>query len=126
MDGALKTDHRWLVVLCLYFLMATSGTAEVLTSGQGLCLLINLLVASTATTWAVLDSLGAGRPLLHSVQFVIFISWPVALPIYLVSTRGLRGLGLSCLNAIGLIATFAVFFLATVFAMYGLHAFSGE
>jgi hypothetical protein len=65
-----------------------------------------------------------GQPMLHIVQMITFCTWPVAVPIYLASSRRLHGVGLAVLHGIGLLAVVWLSSLATLLVLYRPSAIS--
>jgi hypothetical protein len=63
-------------------------------------LLLWVLPAWSATYWCVLDARKLGRPIVQSLHWIIFLTWPVAVPTYLVFSRRLRGLGIALVHGI--------------------------
>ena len=121
-----KSDLRWLLVTQLYVASLLWGVVQVFTQHAGLYYLFGIFMASAAAWWAVSDARSRGRPILHIVQLFLFLLWPVAVPIYLISSRGIRGLGWSLLHAVGLVVALCVGFYATVFSVYGLDVYSTQ
>lgn len=111
---------RLALVVCIYALTAASGLRPLVHSLPGALLLplISLLLCSALTGWCVIDSRIARKPILHSLYFIIFCTCPVAVPIYLIKSRGLRGLGLALLNAFGLFATSCFVTIAASYVVY--------
>ncbi len=115
-------DYRSQCIVSLYVLVACSGTVQVvIPENGGLYFLFTLLIATAVTMWAVLDSRIRNHPMLHIVQFLFLISWPIAAPVYLIWTRGRRGLWLAAIHGLGLFATLCVFF----YTAYGLLYYTG-
>lgn len=110
-------------LLSLYSVFVLDGVAQVVAPSQAaVSMLLNVMVASSAALWALADSSRRGRTLAHSVQLVVFLLWPIALPTYLIGARGWRGLGLTLLHAVGLCVTFSAFFIAASWLAYRLTA----
>ena len=108
----------------LYVLAAAWGISQALSPTNGLLyLLLCAAIASAMTGWCVVDSRILGRPLLPVLQMITFCTWPVAVPIYLVWSRRLRGLGLAVLHAVGLAAVYLIAFWLAIFIVYGSAAF---
>jgi hypothetical protein len=75
-------------VTCLYLLFILSAVAQVTRPESGRSvLLLWALTASTASYWCVVDSRTIGRPVVQSLHWIIFFTWPIAVPIYLVYSR---------------------------------------
>ncbi len=115
-----KSDFRGLLVAQLYFTQTGWGVAQVFTDNAGLELLIGLLMASVAAGWVVMDARQRGKPILHVVQFFLVFTWGVSVPVYLVWTRGLRGIGWLLLHTIGLFAALNSGFVITSLFVNGL------
>jgi len=112
-------DFRRLLLAGLYGVAAFSGFADALSVNALVYWLIALLWACFATAWCVADASRRGAPLLPVLQMIMFLLWPIAVPIYLVTSRGWRGLGYAVLHAFGLTAASQFSFLATYFIVYG-------
>ena len=76
-------------------------------------------LASSAAMWVVLDARHRGKPLVSIVQLIVMVFWQIAVPIYLIATRGLSGLGWTILNLIGLVIAHFIGFYSTVLAVWG-------
>ena len=48
------------------------------------------------------------RPLPDALCLLVLCSWPVSVPIYLVRSRGLLGIGLAIAHAVGLLVVYGV------------------
>lgn len=123
-------DYRWAVAPNLYLLTAVWGVAQVFTQNTGLYFVYWfvywLSLASTATSWAVIDARYAGRPMPHIVQHLFFMTCDISLPVYLIGSRGVRGLGWLLLHGIGLMVVSCICFYATVLLVYGPLVFTGR
>lgn len=96
-------------LISLYVHAAVLGAVQMAFLENAAALLtIQLLIASAATYAAVEDSRRRGRSLVHSVQIVFFFTWPLAWLVYLIVTRGWRGVGWWLLHAVGLYAAFFI------------------
>ena len=91
MDTDHQRDHRRLIVVALYFLAAFWGFVQVLSTNALVYVLCSLLFATLATSWCVHDAWRRDRPMLPIVQVVIFFTWPVAVPIFLILSRRAGG-----------------------------------
>ena len=117
------SNSRWLPLVALYFATLSWGAIQCFPQQGGVHYIFALLMASMAALWVVFDARHRGKPLVSIVQFLVLVSWPVAVPIYLISTRGVRGLGWSLLNLVGLAVMCLLGFFATSLAVYGSDAF---
>ena len=114
-----KPRSYWFPLVALYVATAVWGVTQCFTQNAGVYYLFALFMASMAAMWVVFDARHRGKPLVSAVQFLIFIFWPIAAPIYLIATRGIRGFGWSILNFIGLVVALCIGFYATMLAAYG-------
>jgi hypothetical protein len=100
-----RNKLRAVVLLCFYVLMAGNGAIQVLPPQGGMVrILIAVMAASLVAYWCVDGARIVGRPIVQSVHWILFVTWPLAVPVYLVCSRGLRGIALIILHGIGLIA----------------------
>ena len=119
-------DFRKFYVVTLYVATVAWGIVQVFSQHGGIQYIISLIFGLTATLWTVSDARQRGRPILHIVQFFILVSWPIAVPIYLIWSRGKRGVGLLLLHGVGLsIASYASFY-GTVFSVYGFDVYAAQ
>lgn len=52
----------------------------------------SLAIGSTVVMACAQDARMRGRPVVHIGQFLMFVAWPIAGPLYLVRSRGWRGI----------------------------------
>lgn len=85
--------RRFLYLISLYLLAVLAGVrATALPQRSYLSdLLLQLEAAIVITQLCVVDARLLGRPLVHAAQWVMFLSWPLAVPIYVLWSRKLRG-----------------------------------
>ena len=103
MSADLRTRHRRLLAIGLYVLAGLCGVAAALRPSHGaLQFLLWAAVGSAMTGWCVVDSRILGRPVIRTFYFLIFITWPLAVPIYLIWSRKWRGLAPMCVHGLGL------------------------
>ena len=113
-------DRRNILVACLYLLIVISGVSRVTRPESGaLTLVLWALTAWSATYWCVIDSRTMGRPIVQSLHWIIFFTWPIAAPVYLVSSRGLRGLGFAAMHAIALFIVLTLAYFLAGYVAYG-------
>jgi hypothetical protein len=111
---------RGIVLLSFYLLFATHGAIQVFPPGGGMVrVLLAVMAASLATYGCVVDSRIIGRPIVQSVHWIMFFTWPIAVPVYLIYSRRLRGFVLLILHGIGLIVVSTVAFHLAGYLAYG-------
>lgn len=119
MAGELRRDYRWILVGALYLMAGLGGVVQVISPG-GLAAVLNaLLFALFSTGWCVEDAYQRGTPLLPIIRKIVFFTWIVSVPIYLIWSRKWRGAGYVLLHTVGLIATEFVFYRVTLYFLYG-------
>jgi hypothetical protein len=77
-----------------------------------------LTIATVITLLCVADSKVLGKPLIHSVREIMFLTWPLAVPIYVVWSRRFWGLLILSLHVFLL---FVTYYLAAVFATVSIR-----
>jgi hypothetical protein len=93
-------------------------------SNAHLAWLGSVILAALSTGWCVVDARQRGRPLLSVVQMIMFITWFVSVPMYLIVSRGWRGLAYTVIHGIGISLISSVGFAAALYCAYGADAFS--
>jgi len=119
----MRLDTHRMLLVGIYACAAFWGAVQVLSSNTLVILLGSVLFALLVTGWCVVDARKLGKPMLPVVQMIMFFTWPIAVPIYLIWTRGFRGLGYTLLHAAGLYAVMAAAVVLTLYAFYGSAAF---
>ena len=119
-----RSDHRksvrFLLLLGFYLLAAIAGIMGTGQLRSGVVhFLFSIMAASVATYWCVLDARILGRPIVQSVHWIMFFTWPLAVPIYLIRSRGLRGLGMVVLHGIGFVVVAVVAYHTAGYLVYG-------
>jgi hypothetical protein len=119
---------RAIMALSIYLLVAILGAMQAIPTifldrSPVFLWLIPIMMAYTATYWCVVDSRILGRPIVQSLHWIIFFTWPLAVPIYLIYSRGGRGLVLVILHTIGLIVVCNIAFHLAGFLAYGVMWF---
>lgn len=111
---------RLALVGAMYAIAVATGVMGVLRPEHALSrLVLPIAVCSVMGYWCVVDSRMQGSPIVQSVHWIIFFTWPVAVPVYLIWSRRLRGLGLALIHAIGLYGVCFVAYHATGYVAYG-------
>jgi hypothetical protein len=122
MNRISSPDYRWIFVAQLYFGFAAWGSIQVFSENAMISMLFALLIASAATMWVAFDTRHRQSPLPHAVLFLIFLTWVIALPLYLIWTRRIRGLGWAALHFIGLFLTLYLSFILSMYITGGPDA----
>jgi hypothetical protein len=92
--------QRKLLGISLYGLAALWGFNLILFPGNGAAYwLFGVGFSATMSCWCIADGRVAGRPILRSFYWLIYFLWPIAVPIYLIWARGLKGLGFALFHA---------------------------
>jgi len=112
-------DYRSLIIVAFYVSAALIGMTSALSHNALVEYLGVFLMACTAAEWCLIDSSRRGRPMTWSVQFLVFFFWSIAVPIYLIATRGWRGAGWLVLNSIGMYVTMIVAYYMTFHLLWG-------
>jgi hypothetical protein len=110
---------RGIVLLSFYLLAAANGAMQASQARSGMVsLVLAVMAASLATYGCVVDARLAGRPIVQSLHWIMFFTWPIAVPIYLIYSRKLRGVVLLILHGIVLIVVSNVAFYLTWYLSY--------
>lgn len=99
---------RRLLLVQLYVSLLLWGGAQVFSNNAGVHYVFTLFVASCVTWWVVSDAVLLGYPTNFAAVITLFLFWPLATPLYLIWTRGIRGLGWTLLHAVGLVLAYNV------------------
>jgi roadblock/LC7 domain-containing protein len=62
-----------------------------------------LAMATAATMWCIVDASSRGSYYRHSYRWITMITWPIAVPVYLIYSRGARGALLALFGLVGLL-----------------------
>jgi len=77
-------------VVCLGLLVALAGVRSAIGGAERTDVLISLVLCSGMALACVLDARSLGKPMSGAAQLMLFFTWPVAVPVYLVWSRGWR------------------------------------
>jgi hypothetical protein len=125
MNNSIQRRLRRVLGVSLYALAVAWGLFQVFHPNSGaLYLLFAAAFSFTMTYWCIVDGRVFGRPILRSFYWLIFFLWPIAVPIYLIWARRLRGLGFALLHFIGLYAVCLVAYSVAGYLTYGDAWFS--
>lgn len=108
-------DYRRWILIAFYAAAAIASATNAINNNALVYGLGAILLSSASAGWCLLDASWRGQPLTWAAQFLTFLFWPIAVPIYLVSSRGWRGLGWTLLSAF---AFFVVSIVAHAAAQY--------
>lgn len=117
-----KPFSGWFPLVGLYVTQVAWGATQCFPLNGAWQYLYSLLMASLAAMWVVFDARHRGKPLVNIVQLMVMALWPIAVPVYLFSTRGVRGLGWAVLNLLGLTIAICLGFYSTILATWGPEA----
>lgn len=119
-----ESSLRLVLVVAMYLVTAVGNVIAVLRpEGVLIRLMLSLALCSIVAYWCVVDSRLRGFPIVHSLHWIIFFTWPIAVPIYLIWSRRLRGLGLAFVHGIGLYAACLATYHLTGYIAYGAEWF---
>lgn len=80
--------------------------------------LFNLYVGSVAATWTVMDAPPRGLFIPRGWRLFILVFWPFVLPMYLIWSRGLKGIGLCVLHIFAMTVTYSLGFVLAEYLYY--------
>lgn len=104
----------------IYFLFALSGIRRALYGDVQLVdLAISFALSAAMVKFCVVDSRCRGNTLLLSFHWIIFFTWPVSVPIYLVCSRGIKGIGWAVLNVVLLLLMCSMVVYVTGYLVWG-------
>ena len=116
-----QVQLKWLqryLLLVLYLLFAFMAAAQALQPGNGLVhALASVTVCAVLARWCLIDAQLKGRLVVTSFHWLLFWLWPVAVPLYLLWSRGLWGLGLASVHLLGLWTIFNSVYNAAILLM---------
>lgn len=116
-------DHRRQIVVAFYAGAAVAAATDALSNNSLVYGLGAILLASAAAGWCLADASWRCKPMTWAAQLLTFLFWPIAVPIYLVASRGWRGLGWALLNAVAFFAVSIVAHAAALYLYWGPAAF---
>jgi hypothetical protein len=109
---------------CLGLLIALAGVRAAIAERARTDVLIALVVCSGMALACVHDARGMARSIPPAGSLAIFCAWPVAIPIYLVWSRGWkRGMLLAMAYVASLAVLYVVPFFAAGYAVWGAAFF---
>lgn len=120
MSGKKLHRLRNFIVIFIYFLFALWSVRTALFEGvQPVDIAISLALSAAMVKFCIVDSICRGGLLLNSFHWIIFFTWPVSVPIYLLWTRGIKGVLWAVLNIVMLIVVYSVVFVMTSYLVWG-------
>ena len=120
MAGKKLQRYRNFLLICIYFLFSLWSIRRALFEGIQLAdLAISFVLSAAMVKFCAVDSRCRGKTLLLSFHWIIFFTWPISVPIYLLWTRGIKGVGWAVLNIILLVVICSVVFNVTGYLAWG-------
>ena len=120
MAGEKLQRYRSFLLICIYFLFALWSIRRALFESIRLVdLAMSLALSAVMVKFCAVDSRCRGKTLLLSFHWIIFFTWPISVPIYLLCTRGIKGVGWVVLNIILLVLVCSVVFGVTGYLAWG-------
>ena len=120
MDGKKLQRSRNFIVICIYLLFALSGVRGALFEDiQRADILISLALSVAMVKFCAVDSRCRGEPLLRSFHWIIFFSWPISVPTYLLWSRGIKGIVWVVLYVISLVVLYIIILIVTIYLASG-------
>jgi hypothetical protein len=102
---------------CTYLLSAMWGVYRAASEENStLVVPFAVMMALSVVLACTYDARLIDKPIPHSVQWVMFFAWPLAACIYLIWSRGIKGLWLGCLHAILLYGALLAAYYGTMLA----------
>lgn len=101
---SLKVVRIMLISLFYLTFIVLGIQSSLLGDNYGPKVTTGFLLGLVGVSLVVVDSHIRKRPLIHSHQLIIYLTWPIAIPIYYVWTRKWRGLGFILLHIFLLIS----------------------
>jgi hypothetical protein len=93
----------------VYLTVLIYGVLLGLSADQFTIFVMNVFVVAAISIWIRFDARRNDVVIPLGVQLFVYMFWPIAVPIYLIWTRGFwKGLGWAVLNAFGLFVTLMV------------------
>ncbi len=118
--SAWEKRERFALVLAMYLISVVGSVIGVFRPEESVIGVVpQVAICSIMTYWWVVDSRVRGFPIVQSLHWIILFTWPIAVPIYLIWSRKLRGLGLVFVHAIGLFAVGLAAYHLTGYLAYG-------
>jgi hypothetical protein len=98
------TARRTTFVVVIYLLSVLWGAKSVFEMDPRIRLVFSLALSVFVTQFCIVDSQIRGKPLLRSFHWLIFFTWPISVPIYLIRSRGVKRLHWVVIAVVGYIA----------------------
>lgn len=120
-DDLNRIAYRRYAVIALYGLSAFWGVAQVVAPDNSLLYLASAAAfATSATLWFATDRRILAKSRLPILQLLFFFTWPIASLVHLLTSRGLRGLGLWLVHVFGLFATMCATFFPAIILLHSI------
>lgn len=119
-----QRNYHWLLIVQFYLAIALWGAVQVGPHVGSMMYLASACQASAAGLWVVLDARASGRPMLRVAQELHCGFWPIAVPIYLLRSRGIRrGLLLLVAHVVGIFCINLMGYYVAIYSLYGVDVF---
>ena len=100
---------RNITVVAVYLIMIPVGSRAVIYAQPNrVDYVISLIIGILVTQFCILDAKILGKNLARSFYWLIFFTWPLAVPLYLMWSRGWKGLLWAFVHAFGLIVVIGI------------------
>jgi len=78
-----------------------------------------VIIAFVFTQICIVDGKISGKPLLPNTYWLVLIFYPVAVPVLIIRTHGIKGAGILIIHLLGLIFVWILTLLITNYFLYG-------
>ena len=97
-------DSVPLMLVAFHFLVGTAFAHALLRPGlTGADALLSMAVSVLAVLACAADARQRGSPLPHGVQYVMLLTWPITAPLYLLQSRGWKGVAWTAASLVTLL-----------------------
>ena len=119
MANSFTRKVRTALVAILYSLAVIVGIRTALSrEREPVDVLLSMSVAAATTLACVTDARVLGRPIIHSVQFIMLLTWPLSPLAYMVVARRWKGLLWFSIHAVLLVGTYWACYFFTALVLY--------
>lgn len=101
MNTSLITWQMRVLSLLIFLTSVFIGKSYIFPAADDLSgILARFALGIEVVWWCVLQGRKRGRPITEGGMLILYMTWPVSVPVYLLYTQGLRGLGIAILGAV--------------------------